>query len=295
MTRTVVVGYDASEIARAALAAAARRAGDGGKLIVAHVLAVPREFVGTPYLEHALQHARERAESLNGEIADSVPGDVQVEMRMIEGPTAPALAELAREVDADEIAVGSRGFGALRTATLGSTSHALLHEVDRPLLIVTRRAVEREARRSAAAGRNPEPRAVVVGYDGSEFARGALENARDRARETGALLVAAYAFDAPPDWLGRPYYQRALDDRQARGRELLAELVERLGSDGGVETDLVAGPPAEALIRAAQAHDAEEIVVGSRGLGAIRAAIGSVSYALLHDADCPVVIVPGHP
>jgi nucleotide-binding universal stress UspA family protein len=122
--------------------------------------------------------------------------------------------------------------------------------------------------------------------------RGALEYARGRARETGASLIAVHAYDAPPDWLGRPYYQRALDDRQARGRELLAELEEQLGSRAGVETDLVEGPPAEALTRAAQARDAEEIVVGSRGLGGIRAEIGSVSYALLHEADCPVVIVP---
>ena len=56
-------------------------------------------------------------------------------------------------------------------------------------------------------------------------------------------LIAVHAYDAPPDWLGRPYYQRALDDRQARGRELLAELEEQLGSGAGVETDLVEGPP----------------------------------------------------
>jgi nucleotide-binding universal stress UspA family protein len=291
MARTVVVGYDGSEIGRAALAAAARRAGDGGRLVVASVAAVPREFVGTPYLEHALHHARERADSLDPEIANSAPG-VEVERMIVEGPAAAALAQLAREIDADEIAIGSRGFGAFRTATLGSTSHALLHEVDRPLLIVTRRAVEREGRRSAAAGRTAQPRPVVVGYDGSDFARVALENARERARGTGAPLVAVYAYDAPPDWLGRPYYQRALDDRQARGRELLDDLMERLGSEDGIETDLVEGSPAEALVRAAQARDAEEIVVGSRGLGGIRAAIGSVSYALLHEADCPVVVVP---
>jgi nucleotide-binding universal stress UspA family protein len=291
MTRTIVVGFDGSEIARAALGCAARRVGEDGKVIVAHVAMVPRDFIGTPYIELALTHARERAESLTGAAEEAVPDDVQVETQTLEGATAPALADLAREVDADEIAVGSRGFGALRTSTLGSTSHALLHEADRPLLVMTRRAVEREARRSAA-GRKPQTGAVVVGYDGSEFARAALDYGRERARETGAPLIVVHAYDAPPDWLGRPYYQRALDDRQARGRELLAELEEQLGSGAGVETDLVEGPPAEALTRAAQARDAEEIVVGSRGLGGVRAAIGSVSYALLHEADCPVVIVP---
>jgi nucleotide-binding universal stress UspA family protein len=291
MNRTIVVGYDGSEIARAAVACAARRAGEDGKVIVAHVTAVPTEFIGTPYHEYALKHARERAETLTGDVEEVLPGDVQVERETVEGPTAPALVKLAQERDADEIAVGSRGFGAFRTATLGSTSHALLHEADGPLLVVPRRAVER-ARRTAAGGRDGRPRAVVVGYDGSDFARGALDYARERAGETGSSLIAVHAYDAPPDWLGRPYYQRALDDRQARGRELLAELEEQLGSGARVETDLIEGPPAEALTRAAQARDAEEIVVGSRGLGGVRAAVGSVSYALLHEADCPVVVVP---
>jgi nucleotide-binding universal stress UspA family protein len=166
MNRTIVAGYDGSEIARAALACAARRAGEDGKVIVAHVTAVPTEFIGTPYLEYALHHARERAGALTGDVEDALPGDVRVERKIIEGATAPALAQLAREIDADEIAVGSRGFGAFRTATLGSTSHALLHEADRPLLVVPRRAVEREARRGAAAGRHSHPRAIWSGTTG---------------------------------------------------------------------------------------------------------------------------------
>ena len=46
------------------------------------------------------------------------------------------------------------------------------------------------------------------------------------------------------------------------------------------------------LVRGAVVRDADEIVVGSRGLGRFRGAFGSVSHALLHEADRPVVIVP---
>ena len=55
---------------------------------------------------------------------------------------------------------------------------------------------------------------------------------------------------------------------------------------------MILGPPVESLVRVAQARDAAEIVVGARGLGRFRAALGSVSHELLHEADRPVVIVP---
>ena len=65
-----------------------------------------------------------------------------------------------------------------------------------------------------------------------------------------------------------------------------------LSDDPRIETELLAGPPAEAIVRVAAARDADEIVVGSRGFGAARAALGSVSHKLLHLADRPVVVIP---
>jgi len=197
------------------------------------------------------------------------------------------LVELAQELDAAEIAVGSRGFGPLRAAALGSTSHALLHESDRPVLIVTQRAAEREQRLAATSAEEETP-LVVVGYDGSDNARAALDYASRRVDAAGGRLLAVSAYDAPSDWLGSPWYQRSLDAHRGRADEVLRELRDR----SGLETDLVQGPPAEALARSAQARDAAEIVVGARGLGRFRGALGSVSHGLLHEADRPVVIVP---
>jgi nucleotide-binding universal stress UspA family protein len=39
-------------------------------------------------------------------------------------------------------------------------------------------------------------------------------------------------------------------------------------------------------------RDADEIVVGSRGFGRLRGVLGSVSHAVLHEADRPVVVIP---
>ena len=51
------------------------------------------------------------------------------------------------------------------------------------------------------------------------------------------------------------------------------------------------GPAARVLVEIVDEQSADEIVVGSRGHGALRAILGSVSHALLHESDWPVVIV----
>ena len=290
--QVTVVGYDGSEPAKAALRCAARRAAPGARLVVAHAATAPTESLETPSYEEVIKSSREHAETVLEDAAADLDSDLQVETVVLSGPPARALVKLAQEAAASEIVVGSRGFGSLRRAALGSTSHALLHESDLPVVLITRRGAEREiSRRAAAEGGTMT---IVAGYDGSVNARAALGYAMQRLGTGGSgHIVAAYAYDAPPDWLGRPYYQRSLDQHQQRGRTLLDEL-EREGPAGvELETELIQGPPADALVRVAHAHDADEIVVGSRDLGRFRAALGSVSHELLHEADVPVVVVPG--
>jgi nucleotide-binding universal stress UspA family protein len=62
--------------------------------------------------------------------------------------------------------------------------------------------------------------------------------------------------------------------------------------DTNFELELVDGSPAEALVNVAEARDADEIAVGSRGFGRVRGALGSVSHDVLHRADRPVVVIP---
>ena len=130
----------------------------------------------------------------------------------------------------------------------------------------------------------------MVGYDGSPAARAALDYALGRAH--GHVTI-VYAYDAPSSFLGAPYFGEALTDSQMRGRELLDELQSQDGLGPDVELDLLEGPPAEAVARAASGCATRtRSVVGSRGLGRFRGALGSLSQALLHEADRPVVVVP---
>jgi nucleotide-binding universal stress UspA family protein len=86
-----------------------------------------------------------------------------------------------------------------------------------------------------------------------------------------------------------------LEDHQGRGKAILDALILEGGDalmDVDYELELLDGPPAEAIIAAARACDADEIVIGSRGFGRLRAALGSVSHEVVHLADRPVLVIP---
>ena len=148
-SRTTLVAYDGSATAKAAVAYAARRHEPDGRLVVAHVVAPPAEYLDELYDEWH-HRPREQGEALLRDVKDTL-GGVSAELRVAEGPAAHTLVELAREVGADEIVVGSRGLGRTR-AVLGSVSHALLHETDRPVIVLTQKAAEHEALGDAAGG-----------------------------------------------------------------------------------------------------------------------------------------------
>lgn len=133
---------------------------------------------------------------------------------------------------------------------------------------------------------------IVAGYDGSDTAHAAVAYALRRAGATGRVFV-VQAYELPPDLLGFPNYDRLLEERQRHGRALLDVIATECEGDSRIETELVGGPPAQALADVARARHADEIVVGARGLSRARAALlGSVSSELLHRADRPVVVIP---
>ena len=135
---------------------------------------------------------------------------------------------------------------------------------------------------------------IVVGYDGSEASRAAVTMAARRAGRDGIVFV-VHAYELPPDFLGSPNFERLLSDRKDHGRALL-DAMPLTGNDELLETEyeteLIGGPPAEAIANVARVRDADEIVVGARGLGRVRALLGSVSHELLHIADRPVLVIP---
>jgi nucleotide-binding universal stress UspA family protein len=178
------------------------------------------------------------------------------------------LARLAEKLRPAAVVVGSRGLSGAR-AVLGSVSDMVTHYSPAPVLIVPHPLLAEE-RQAVAAG------PVVVGYDESDGAHGALAAARSLFPERELIAVTV------PD-----------EDVSGAGAEA-----------AGAETVVLdVGPPArgpravaEALAGFAAERKAALIVIGSRGRSAWRRImLGSVAMAVLHHAERPVLTVPSHP
>ena len=135
---------------------------------------------------------------------------------------------------------------------------------------------------------------VVVGVDGSEFAREALRVAVDEARWRGARLHVVAAWTVPVMAYAGGYVSGIDPETFERGARLEAdkavEEVRRLAPDLEVAGDASNEPAAAALIHAAE--QAELLVVGSRGIGGFeRLLLGSVSQQVATHATCPVLVV----
>ena len=142
----IVVGYDGSETAREAVAYATERAGTHGRVIVVHAYGSRPDWLAPTYQQMAddqQSHGRAVLDALLLEAGNALL-DRDFELELAEGPPAKAIAKVAADRDADEIVIGSRGFGKARSV-LGSVSHELLHEADRPVVVIPYKFVREHA------------------------------------------------------------------------------------------------------------------------------------------------------
>lgn len=133
----------------------------------------------------------------------------------------------------------------------------------------------------------------MIATDGSTSADQAVAEGARATRSIGTSAVLVYVRPAISS-LGEPYYQEKLSEQLAHARDALDRATE-LARAEGVDTDaeILEGSAAERIVELAQARDATLIVVGSRGLGFVAGALlGSVSSAIVHRSDRPVLIVP---
>lgn len=135
---------------------------------------------------------------------------------------------------------------------------------------------------------------IVVGVDGSDHSRTALEWAVGEARLRGAQLDVVHVWLLPAYAYGAGLAMPVPIDRgelQQDAEELLDRIVDSVDTTG-VEVNRIAmeGTAARCLVEVAQG--ASLLVVGSRGRGGFTGLLlGSVSQQVAHHAPCPVVIV----
>jgi nucleotide-binding universal stress UspA family protein len=289
MTEYIVVGVDGSASAlqatRWAVREAARRDAD---LRLVHVvqppLLLPTEDM---YAKELADQGRKWLSAARDIALGVAPGiDVHGDLR-----TGQPGEELVTETeDAQLVVIGSRGLGGFRSLLLGSVANTLAAHAHCPVVVLRGRPVNAPA---------PEHGPVVVGADGTPASADAVEFAfaAAAARGTEVVAVQAWTYEGLVDaWAPVPLeteraslleeiaavQRRAFEEQLAKPRAVYPDLVVR-----GVQ---YRGRPVDGILQ--QAEHAQLVVVGANGRHpAWAGAVGSTSYAVLHHATCPVVVV----
>ncbi len=136
---------------------------------------------------------------------------------------------------------------------------------------------------------------IVVGVDGSNVAKEALRYALHEASIRGTRVRAVHAWMPTHGLPPTPGAMAPVDLETFAdaARKLLHDTVSAVAGEraGSVECVLCESPAGHAIVD--NAGDAELIVVGRRGLGAVRSfVLGSVSGYVVQHATCPVLVVP---
>ena len=140
---------------------------------------------------------------------------------------------------------------------------------------------------------------IIVGTDGSAHSRRALEWAIREAGIKRAPLTVVTVYQALPDYWGTvtsPGVHALAEKARRIAQEETDHLLDQAGPLSrplSVTVQAANGLPAEELLKAAEAADADLIVVGARGAGGFRKLLlGSVSTHLTHHSHCPVAVIP---
>lgn len=265
----------------------------GAELHVLHGL----ELHTLPYLD--LQASREMfdgwieaaSEALNDQLRRALPTHASpaTSVLLVDSPHR-AILRRARELSAELIVLGPHRLDRLTTSVLGTTADRVVRTAEVPCLIL-REPLALPLRR------------VVVAIDLSEPARGALDRA----------IRWAEAFAAPGAEIGLPAVELRvihIIPRLARvegtgvrravvGPQLSDEVTQALarcgaGSQLELREEVLWGDdPAEEIVRYAREEQADMLVLGTHGYGAVRRMlIGSVASAVARRCGSPLLLVP---
>jgi len=199
-----------------------------------------------------------------------------------------ALHRVVRREHRDLLVVGSSRHAPAGRVRIGKRTRQLLCQFECALAVAPRGLHEREEFRLARIG---------VGYDGGPESRAALELAGSIAVAAGAaLLVCAVIDDRSPvsgfiAGVGAlpPAWDEAVQAEAAALSEQAKQAAQATGAN--VQIEVLRGRPAERLLEVSAAVDL--LVTGSRRWGAVeRLMLGSTGEALMHDASCPLLVVP---
>lgn len=276
--RRLVVAYDGSEGAEAALAWAADiAAAAGSKVTLVSAYAPPRlagpAAVGYAwYPDYAEFHAtaqrrtREFAQHAEALLRGS---QVDASSVVVPGHAGREIARVANEAHADLVIVGATRGGRVRRAVLGSTAQTLVERANASVLI---------------ARGPPTPSRILAATDGSHASYRAVAHAFHRASLTHSELIVQHVLDYP---------SVSADDSPPEG--FVKAVAQRLALPAPpprVRYVIDVGDPAARILLRAGEENVGLVVVGAHGKNILeRALLGSTSRRVANESHASVLVV----
>ena len=139
---------------------------------------------------------------------------------------------------------------------------------------------------------------ILVATDFTPASEPPLAEAIDMAKEDGAELLIAHAYQLPSvpqaDLVAPGVYDEWVENLRESVEERLEQLVERARKSGvRAQALILTGNPDEAITEAADEQAADLVIVGTHGRkGVSKFFLGSVASRVISTAPCPVLTVP---
>jgi nucleotide-binding universal stress UspA family protein len=291
---SVLVPYDGSEPAQAALAYALALKQNAGSLVVVTIVDETPIISQSATTVSAYDPAplfEALDEQGNVVLADAVArcaaANVTPQTAIVHDAPVPGILATVQKYGCDLVVMGTHARTGVARTFLGSTTDGVLRSSDVPVLTI---------RTADPVVSDPFARAVV-GIDDSDASDAAVGLAARLAQTAGTALVACYAIDSTSLYENAVAYGfdpvPLLRDMRADGEAIVARSLACVPGEAARATvAIVEGKPASAVLEAAAEHHATLIVLGSHGRrGLRRFFLGSVAEGIVRRSDIPVLVV----
>ncbi len=215
------------------------------------------------------------------------PG-LAIEVDVREGSPVHETLAAAADWGANLIVLGTHGRGGMERLVLGSVAEKLLRKAQCAVLAVPHAALER----AATAERIGH---VLCAHDGSAASATGVAYALSLAERTGARVTLVTAIEALPEdgALTGSAFAAFHEARETHAHQALeAALPSEVRTRENVQGRLIYGHPGQQIVAAAAQEQADLVVMGVQGRGAIDLLMfGSTVNHVVRHASCPVLTV----